>query len=281
MTRVVVASDLHLGITRRETLENLATAIAAERPDLTVLAGDIGEGHSRFRSCLEIFLGLPGDTAVLAGNHDVWACEGLSSVELWERALAAAARAAGMLWLEDEVWVKEGLGVAGSIAWYDYSAAAPGLNRSAAFWAANKGRYNLDARLVNWPWPDQEFAARVGDGLVERVMRLEEDASVQAILVVTHVPLYEEQMERRPHDLNWTIGNAYFGNLTLGARLEAARKLHGVISGHTHVSRQGWHPRPDGESPQVWVIDSDYGKPRSVTFDYPEPGEAGDANPMG
>ena len=41
MTRVVT-SDLHLGITDQETLRRHAASIAAESPDLSVLAGDIG-----------------------------------------------------------------------------------------------------------------------------------------------------------------------------------------------------------------------------------------------
>lgn len=268
MARVVVTSDLHLGITDQATLERHTRRIAAERPDLTVLAGDIGEGLARFRACLEIFRNLPGEVAVLAGNHDVWSREDHTSADLWLRDLPNAARDAGMLWLEDEVWVRDGLAVTGSVAWYDYSAAAPGLNKDDAFWAANKLRWNMDAHYVDWPWTDQEFAAQVCDPLIERVMRLEADPSVQAILVASHVPLYEEQMARRPHDLNWTFGNTYFGNLALGERLLAAGKLSCVISGHTHVPRLGRRMRA-GEPLPVWVIDSDYHKPGSITYDYP------------
>jgi calcineurin-like phosphoesterase family protein len=268
MARVVVTSDLHLGITDQKTLERLAGRIAAERPDLTVLTGDIGEGLEWYWACLQIFRSLPGAVAVLAGNHDVWARDGQHSAGLWEHELPEAAREAGALWLENEVWVRDGLAVTGSIAWYDYSAAAPGLDKDDAYWAANKMRWNMDAYYVDWPWTDQEFASRVGDALVERVLRLEADSAVQAILVASHVPLYEEQMSRRPHDLNWTFGNTYFGNLALGQRLLAASKLSCVISGHTHVSQQGRHMRA-GEPLPVWVIDSDYHKPASITYDYP------------
>ncbi len=268
MARVIVTSDLHLGITNKETLEAHAEAIAVERPDLTVLAGDIGEGLERFRACLDIFRDLPGEVAVLAGNHDVWARSGQHSVELWQRGLPEAARAAGMLWLEDEVWRQGGLAVTGSIAWYDYSAAAPQLDKTAEFWARNKGRWNADAWYVDWEWSDQEFAGRVGDALVERMTRLEADPAIEAILVATHVPLYEEQMLRKPHDLGWTFGNTYFGNWTLGERLLFASKLRAVISGHTHISRMGRHPR-SGEPLPVMVINSEYRDPASITYEYP------------
>jgi predicted phosphodiesterase len=268
MTRVVVTSDLHLGITDQETLKRHAVAIAAEAPDLTVLAGDIGEGLERFRACLDIFRDLPSQVAVLAGNHDVWARYGHHSAQLWERDLPEATQAAGMIWLEEDVWQRDGLAVTGSIAWYDYSAAAPHLGKTTEFWAKNKGRWNADAWYVDWEWSDQEFARRVGDALVERVARLEADPTVEAILVATHVPLYEEQMLRKPHDLGWTFGNTYFGNLTLGERLLFANKLRAVISGHTHIPRDAMHSRASSSLP-VKVIPSEYRKPASITFEYP------------
>jgi predicted phosphohydrolase len=268
MARVVVTSDLHLGITDEDVLRRHAAAIAEERPDLTVLAGDIGEGLERFRACLDIFQSLPGEVAVLAGNHDVWARYGHHSAELWERSLPDATRTAGMLWLEEGVWRQGGLAVTGSIAWYDYSAAAPHLDKTATFWAENKGRWNADARFVDWPWTDQEFARRVGDALVSQVARLEDEPTVEGILVVTHVPLYEEQMLRKPHDVGWTFGNTYFGNMTLGERLLFARKLRCVISGHTHIARDGKRPR-EGRPLTVQVINSEYGDPASITFEYP------------
>lgn len=276
MTRVVVTSDLHLGITDERALRAHAAAITAEAPDLTVLAGDIAEGYTCFEQCLSIFGEAPGEVAVLAGNHDVWAREYHTSQDLWARLLPNATRNAHMLWLEDATWMRNNLAVVGSIAWYDYSAAAPSLGRDAIFWEANKGRWNADARFVNWSWSDPEFATLVGDRLVERVATLETDPAVTAILVVTHVPLFEEQMLRRPDDLNWTYGNTYFGNFTLGERLLFAQKLRGVISGHTHVQRYGFHARA-GEPLPVWVIGSDYRSPGYVVFDYPEPDAAGGA----
>lgn len=271
MTRVIVTSDLHLGITDEPTLRAHAAAIAAEAPDLTVLAGDIAEGYTRFQQCLDIFRELPGAIAVLVGNHDVWAREYHTSQDLWARLLPRATQSAGMLWLEDAAWRCGPLSVVGSVAWYDYSAAAPGLKHDEIFWQSHKGRWNADARFVNWPWSDPEFATQVGEKLVARVAAQEADPDVTAILVVTHVPLFEEQMLRLPHDQQWTYGNTYFGNLTLGQRLLFAHKLRGVISGHTHIQRDGRHIRANGESLPVWVIKSDYRQPGYVTFDYPEP----------
>ncbi len=219
MAKIVITSDLHLGITSAAELRAVADAIAAEEPALAVLAGDLGEGLPHIVECLKLFAHLPGEVAVLAGNHDVWARANSSSQELWKWRLPEAVHAAGMLWLEDTAWQRDGLAVAGSLAWYDYSAADPAfLSAPPQFFAERKGYYNLDARYIVWPWSDQEFAARLGDGLCERLQGLEADPRVCGVLVVSHVPLFEEQMCRKPHDLHWGLSNAYFSNLTLGQR---------------------------------------------------------------
>ncbi len=271
MTRIVVTSDLHLGITSAETLRNLASTIADEEPTLTVLAGDIGEGLSNIVGCLKLFAQLPGEVAVLMGNHDVWAREHYSSRDLWERYLPEAVQEAGMLWLEGTVWRRDGFAVAGSLAWYDYSAAdAAFLGYPAEFFAERKRFYNLDARYVNWRWSDEEFAARLGDGLRDRLQVLEDDAGVRSVLVVSHVPLFDEQMLRKPYDPGWGFSNAYFGNLTLGRRVLEMSKVRAVVSGHTHIGIEGRVRRPgfaEGQALVVSVLGSDYHEPVYAVVD--------------
>src|SRR5262249_28656874 len=155
MTRIVVTSDLHLGITREEQIRPLADRIAAEMPDLTVLAGDIGEGTGNFTTCLALFKDLPGEIGVISGNHDLWARHGRQSQRLFERELPDLTLAAGCHWLEDKEWRRDGLAVVASLAWYDYSAADPTLPPMPPEWyAAHKGRYNMDAHLIDWSWSD-------------------------------------------------------------------------------------------------------------------------------
>lgn len=152
MTTIVVTSDLHLGITKAFTIRDLVNTIAATDPDLTVLAGDIGEGLPNFVECLRLFAQLPGDVAVLAGNHDVWSRAHIPSQDLWEKALPEAVRDAGMIWLEETVWQRNTVAVAGSLAWYDYSAADPTLpSYRPGFFAGMKRQYNMDAKYVDWP----------------------------------------------------------------------------------------------------------------------------------
>lgn len=269
MVKIIITSDLHLGITQTSTIRDLVNRIADEEPDLIVLAGDIGEGLPLFRECLKLFAGLPGDIAVLAGNHDVWAQENYSSQKLWEHALPEAVQKAGMLWLEETAWQRDGVAVAGSLAWYDYSAADPTLpSYRPGFFAGLKGIYNRDAEYVDWSWPDREFAARLGTGLCERLAKLETDSGVRNVVVVTHVPLFEEQILRKPDDFDWGFSNAYFGNLTLGRQvLQTSKKVQMVVSGHTHIGRQGQVKRPDQSALTVFVLGCYYDAPLYTLID--------------
>lgn len=271
MTRVVVTSDLHLGITTEEQIRAVRDRIAAEAPDLTVLAGDVGEGLPNVERCLRLFADLPGQRAVLAGNHDVWARAARHSQALLERDLPRIVLGAGALWLEDVIWRKDDLAVAGSLAWYDYSAADPALSPMPARWYASvKGRYNMDAHLVDWPESDGDVARRLGDGLCARLDRLASDPAIRTVLVVTHVPLVEEQMCRKPGDKRWGTSNAYFGNLTLGRRVLACPKVAAIVSGHTHIGRDATipHPAAPGREVHVSVVPSEYGNPAYIVVDF-------------
>lgn len=83
--------------------------------------------------------------------------------------------------------------------------------------ARRKHEFKNDARFVTWPWSDIELAARLRVGVERRLVELEQDPNVERVVVATHVPIFEEQMLRKPGDPDWGFSNAYFGNLRLGA----------------------------------------------------------------
>jgi hypothetical protein len=143
-----------------------------------------------------------------------------------------------MLWLEQANWLHGSLAVAGSLAWYDLSAAG-GLPLQAAYFVAHKGEFTQDARFLDWDKSDPTLAESVGTALCGRLAKLEGSPAVSRILVVTHVPLFAEQLFRKPWDRGWEISNGFFGNLTLGRRVAAFGKVVGVVSGHTHIPRKG------------------------------------------
>jgi predicted MPP superfamily phosphohydrolase len=262
---IVVTSDLHLETTGKEPIRRMVAGIAPLRPSVIVLAGDLGESAMLFRECLSEFLRLDVPVLALAGNHDLWVNPGEHSLDLFERMLPEATRELGFHWLDgDEPFVLGDVGIAGSIAWYDYSARDRARGHSDAEILEMKPRFAMDAQRVDWGMTDQEFAAGCRARLRRQLDTLEANPAVRRTLVVTHVPIFDNQMDRRPEDDHWTLGNPFFGHFTMGEEVARYSKVRWVISGHTHVGMNGVTER-EGMAPiATAVIGSDYHKPRYV-----------------
>jgi hypothetical protein len=261
-SKLAVTADLHLPITKLERIAALADEVRTFGPDALVLAGDLGESFLDVQRCLGLFrerVSCP--IWVLAGNHDVWARPPFDSRRLWLEKIPAFVKSAGCQYLEGTSFALGDTAVAGSIAWYDYSAADPTIRATALQFAQQKYQFNADALRIDWEWSDPEFAEIVGAGLLAELDRLEADPAVRQIVVVTHVPLLEEQMCRDSGNPDWAFSNAYFGNLTLGAQVLGHRKVSHVLSGHTHVGRHCQVERPNGPPVEARVLPSDYESP--------------------
>ncbi len=269
--RVLATSDLHYSPHYEREVEAFARGVVAEPPDVLIIAGDVGEGLTRFKRCLDLFAPLPAATTkiVVAGNHDFWVheAEGHSSVDLLERLLPAAAREAGFVWLETESVVRGRTGFAGSVGWYDYSGVAPGVKATVEEIVALKRRVFVDAWRIDWPFSDTDMSRRVGDALEERLRALESDPRVDRIVVATHVPPWTGGLPRRPE---YARTAAFFLNLTLGRRLIGHPRVTHAVAGHIHRGAAQRLDRPDAPPLDFWIIPSDYGDPRSVSFDLPD-----------
>jgi 3',5'-cyclic AMP phosphodiesterase CpdA len=267
--KLAVTGDLHLPITSSTVMATLAREAAVFAPDALIVAGDMAESLPYLRRCLDILTSLVTCPVwVLPGNHDLW-CREAASRRLWEELLPRAVAAAGCHWLEGTAFVLNGVAVAGTIAWYDYSAADPSIQVSTEAFARNKGHFNADARFLDWPWSDPEFAALAAGPFLATLDRLEADPSVRQTVVVTHMPLLECQMCRNSRDQGWAFSNAYFGNLTLGWQVLERKKVTHVLSGHTHVGREASLQRKDGRAIEARVLASDYRHPAwmGITLD--------------
>jgi hypothetical protein len=263
--KLAFASDLHVPITSIEAIAALAGEIADFGPDAVVLAGDIAESLPGMAAALTLIREhVARPVWVLAGNHDLWTKPPHGSRHLFEARIPQVVAKAGCRCLEGTAFLVGDAAVVGTIAWYDYSAADPSVRESPATFARVKGNYNADAHRIDWQWSDLEFAAHVAGPFLATLDRLEADAAVRRVVVATHVPLLEVQMCRRPDDRYWAFTNAYFGNLTLGAKVMARRKVRRVVSGHTHVGRHGNMARPGAPPVEALVIPSDYGQPAWV-----------------
>jgi 3',5'-cyclic AMP phosphodiesterase CpdA len=260
--KIAITSDLHLPITPITLIARLAEQVAAYRPDVFIVAGDVGESLPDWQRCLSTLKSIvDAPLLVLAGNHDLWTRNIWPSQKLFEELLPEQTAKVGGVWLEWAAFVRDGVGIVGSIAWYDYSAIDPVFQHEPPDQIGRHKRdFNYDAQGIDWRWTDPDFAGMVGDKLLARLDRLENDDAVKQIVVATHVPLLEAQMCRKPGNSSWGYSNAYFGNLTLGREVLHRGKVTHVISGHTHVGRQETIELDDRRI-HTWVIPSEYGRP--------------------
>lgn len=272
MALIAVTSDLHLDeaghLTSREQLEQLSRAIARQGADALVLAGDLGTSLATFEACVSIFAGAAPRVLVLAGNHDLWrdVGAGLSSERLFFEALPRACERAGATWFEGGSVAVGDVRLVGSMAWYDYSAVDESAKAPDEVLAQAKRLLNNDAHRIDWGRSDGSFAAELAGPMLARLDEAEGDASVRATVLVTHVPLLEAQMVRKPGNSTWGLSNAYFGNLTAGRAALSRRKLAAVVSGHTHIARSSDVARPSMPAVRALVVGSDYGEPAHLTL---------------
>jgi len=260
--KLAFTSDLHLPITKDELISALGREVQAFAPQAFVVAGDVGESLADVKRGLQLLREqVRCPIWVLAGNHDVWARPPHDSRQLWQEQVPALVAATGCQWLEGTSFVVDGVAVAGTIAWYDYSAADPSVQVSSLEFAQQKWHYSADALRIDWEWSDSEFAERVGVPFLSHLDHLDSDPSVRRVVVATHMPIVEQQMHRDPNDSRWAFSNAYFGNLTLGRKVLAHRKVSHIVSGHTHRGKQAAIERTDGSTVEVHVLASDYEKP--------------------
>jgi 3',5'-cyclic AMP phosphodiesterase CpdA len=262
VVKVAFTSDLHLPITRAERIAALVREAGAFGPDALVVAGDLAETPPELVRCLRLVReGVSCPVWVLAGNHDLWARPPYDSHRLWRERIPEAVAEAGCRWLEGTAFVLGDTAVAGTIAWYDYTAADPSVKATALEFAQRKMNYNADALRIDWGWSDPEFAERVSKPFLETLDSLESNPAVSRVVAVTHVPILEEQMSRDSGNPDWAFSNAYFGNLTLGRRVLERRKVSHVISGHTHVGRKARVERTGAAPVEAVVLASDYEEP--------------------
>jgi hypothetical protein len=261
--RILITADLHYRPAQREAYVAFADWVQGQQPDCLVIAGDVGHPLRLFRRGLQLFAGLDCPRLLLAGNHDLYRGEH-DSRTLWERVLPQAAREEGFVWLEDEVVVlplgdaqKSGffgeagllerqLAIVGTMGWYDYSARAPHLAYDDATLRAMKQLINHDADYIDWPWSDVAMARYLARGFAGRLRCAADNRAVSQLLVVTHVPIFEQAVPDYPESEFWSLMRAYAGNFTLGELVRRMPKVTHVVSGHIHRAGR-------------WTVPGDYG----------------------
>ena len=261
MHRIAVTSDTHLGITTVPELLKLVESIRQEKPDAVVIAGDIGEGVENIEIVLNEFRTLGVPVAACAGNHDLWNHDKRHpSEKMWTELLPKVVRSSGGVWLDEENLTVGGIAVVGSVAWYDYSAQDPQFKASEEEVRTRKAEFDADAWMIDWPWTDVEFCRMIEPGFRERLQKAQDDPAVREIIVVTHCPIFEGQMMRKPGNFKWGFSNAYYGNLMFGEIVKGFGKVTHAVAGHTHAGIEGVE-EIDDRPVRVITLDSQYNGP--------------------
>lgn len=258
--RLIVTADLHYDIARSQApTEHLASVINRAGADALMIVGDAcGRDASILRRCFDLFDSFPGRIFFVAGNHDIWTYGG-DSLDRYERELAEVCDAAGVWYLDARPYVQDGIGLVGSLGWYDYAfrhedlgvpmrfyehKVAPGAAaRLEEFQHLVNGHHDLtDAMLeiaarwmdgvnVHLPMSDAEFTRRLRDRMAEHLRAVASDAR-QIVVGIHHLPF--GAMVHRSRKPNWDFASAFMGSPVFGELLLSVPKVRYVFCGHTH-----------------------------------------------
>jgi predicted phosphohydrolase len=260
--RILITADLHYDVQRsRQATDEVARRICALGGDALVLVGDsAGADLGVYRQCLRLFAGFRGVKALVPGNHCLWCHNGETSIDRYERLIPAVAAEEGFVVLDHQPLVLGGVGLAGSIGWYDYSLRDERLGLPLAFYrrklspgaaryyggydellAEHAGEltdrhYSLGVRWMDgWrcrlDQTDEEFldrlCARLDRQLAELAGRVE-----RIVAFVHHLPFARlVPMDRPDH---FAFAAAYMGARRLGELLQRHAKVTDVFCGHSH-----------------------------------------------
>jgi len=260
--RVLVTADLHYDVLRsRGPAEALAEAICRQGGDALVLVGDTaGADTALLRECLGRFERFGGRKLLVPGNHCLWCRNGETSLDRYERVLPAEAAAAGFELLGGRPVVLGGVGLVGSVGWYDYSFREESLGIPEPFYRAKvapgtAGHYPAGRRLLEehganltaaqrniycrWmdgehaklPMADEEFVALLAERLARQLAELSRRVE-RIVAFVHHVPFRELLPTGRPPQ--YAFAAAYMGARRLGEVLRVCAKVRDVYCGHSH-----------------------------------------------
>jgi predicted phosphohydrolase len=260
--KILITADLHYNITRsRGPVEDLAASACRKGGDALVLLGDTaGEDLGPFGDCLALFADFPGRKFLVPGNHCLWTTpDGPDSLVRYHEQIPAVAAEHDFTVLDHAPTVLNGVGLVGSIGWYDYSMRDESLGIPLPFYLAKSSPgaaeyYGMDELVadhravlterhmrmgVRWRdgqkvrlgMGDEEFTARVNARLADQLAALTPRCERIAAMF-HHLPFAELVPHRRPD--RFAFAAAYLGAKRLGQTLLDCPKVRHVYCGHSH-----------------------------------------------
>lgn len=262
--RILVTGDLHYDSPRsRAAAADMARRICRAGGDALVLVGDTASAdYQPLRECLRLMAGFPGLRLLVPGNHCLWCLEGEDSLTRYERTLPAVAAEEGFVLLDHQPVVLEGVGLVGSVGWYDYSYRQEDLGIPVDFYRAklapgaarlspeHRGLLEahaerlgprqldistrwMDGQHVRLGMSDDEFLDYLLLRLGAQLEAMDADASVRRVLAfLHHLPCRQLVPYGRPPPIAFAA--AYMGSDRIGQTLAACRKLTHAYCGHSH-----------------------------------------------
>jgi predicted phosphohydrolase len=260
--RLLITADLHYNQPKSRALaDELIERMNHVGGDAVLLVGDTaGFDGDALEGCLSRFQ-TRGPKLFIAGNHELWTSSS-DSYDLYRRLLPERIRRLGWHWLEDEPFSFGDVAIVGSVGWYDYSFAQPGLGIPRRFYqhkispgAAERFseyRHLLDeagdisptAREVTARWNDAKFVKlhRSDEAFLDELLaRLESQLDSlsgkrEIIAAVHHLPFRE--LLPPPHSAQWDFAKAFLGSEKIGRLLLRYENVRHVFCGHSHFAAE-------------------------------------------
>lgn len=260
--RLLVTADLHYNHPRSRPLaEALIQRMNAAGGDVLLVVGDTAAADgSELEACLSLFR-FNGPKLLVPGNHELWTARP-DSYALLDEELPRRCRALGWHWLSDEPFLAGDLAIVGSLGWYDYSFAWPGLGIPRRFYE-QKVSPGVAQRLEEWNYllADQsditpaalEIVARWNDGIHVRLGRTDEqflaellEKLEQQLAALQHVRSVVAAIHCLPfaqllppsRSAQWDFVKAFLGSERIGQVLLKYPNVRQLYCGHSHWPAQ-------------------------------------------
>jgi len=258
--RIALTSDLHVEH-HPEVIPLVAERVAALRPDVLVVAGDLTANDERLEAALAALARSAPRTLFVAGNHDLWCHRdgGPTSRTRYEEIVPRRARAAGVTALGREPVAVDGVAFVGVTGWYDYSLREPDLDAQFTLDDYRRGRAGVlrwnDKLFVHWPddegrlLSDEEICAAQVAALEAQLA----DEGARPTVVVTHhlghralVTNFAQLIAGLPAEVRtrrevgeppWDFLNGFMGSARLGEVALARPSVKALLAGHTHFRK--------------------------------------------
>lgn len=259
--RLVVTSDLHFNVLRsRQPTLSVAEEICRLRADALLILGDAaGQDVSILSECLRLFDRFEGRKFFVPGNHDIWTLPGGCSLVRYEQTLPEVCAQAGFHMLDLEPVVLEGVGLVGSMGWYDYAFRPERLGIPLRFYrekiapgaasrmerylhlvertddipeaAMRMGTRWMDGEHVRLPMDDVAFCQRLLDRL-DRQLTTVAGGCETIVVGLHHVPFAD--LVPNNDNPSWAFAGAFLGSPAFGDLLLRHPKVRQVYCGHIH-----------------------------------------------